>query len=148
MFALKLAEAVGLTVVLSSSSDRELKAVCEQFPEPPVLTVNYAENLNWHEEVLEHTNGVGVDIILENGGPGTLLKSIKCTRRGGIVSQVGYLDRKKFDNAQEIVPTLIDRRIILRFDDLIDSAWAFDNANEALQYLWEGTQVGKVVIQI
>lgn len=36
----------------------------------------------------------------------------------------------------------------IKFDDIIDSIWAFDNADEALQYLWEGKQVGKVVIQI
>ena len=96
MFALKLAKASGLKVFLSSSSDEKLQAVCKQFPEPPILTVNYAKNMNWHEDVLQHTNGVGVDIVLENGGPGTLLRSMKCTRRGGIVSQVGYLDREKF----------------------------------------------------
>ncbi|KAL2048197.1 hypothetical protein N7G274_000108 [Stereocaulon virgatum] len=75
---------------------------------------------------------------------------MNCTRRGGIVSRVGYLDRKKLDDAPEILPTLIDRRIILRginagsktdmddlstaltamkikFDDIIDSTWAFDD---------------------
>jgi len=114
MFALKLAKAAGLKVVLSSSSDQKLKTVCEQFPEPPILTVNYIKTPNWHEDVLKHTGGVGVDIVLENGGSGTLLKSMKCTRRGGIVSQVGYLDQKNFDDALEILPTLIDRRIILR----------------------------------
>ncbi|TVY87609.1 Zinc-type alcohol dehydrogenase-like protein [Lachnellula willkommii] len=187
MFALKLAKAAGLKVILSSSSDEKLKKVCEHFPEPPILTVNYAKNQNWHEDVPRHTNGVGVDIVVEVGGPGTLLKSMKCTRRGGIVSQVGYLDRKKFDDALEILPMLIDRRIILRyvsslgllvladfgdrginggsktdmddlstartatrikFDDIIDSTWAFDKADDALQYLWEGKQVGKVVIKI
>ena len=115
MFALKLARSSGLRVILSSSSDEKLKAICNQFPEPLILTVNYAKSLNWHEDVLKHTNGIGVDIVLENGGPGTLLKSMKCTRRGGIISQVGYLDRKKFDDALEILPTLIDRRIILRY---------------------------------
>ncbi|KAK3691820.1 hypothetical protein LTR37_018419 [Vermiconidia calcicola] len=171
MFALKLAKAAGLRVILSSSSDQKLQTVCEQFPEPPISTVNYATNANWHEDVLRHTDGVGVDIVLENGGPGTLLKSMKCTRRGGIVSQVGYLDRQKFDDALEILPLFIDRRIVLRginagskadmddltaaltatrikFDDIIDSIWAFDKADEALQYVWEGKQVGKVVIQI
>ncbi|KAL8842821.1 MAG: hypothetical protein Q9176_002457 [Flavoplaca citrina] len=154
-----------------SSSDQKLKVVCEQFPEPPILTVNYAKNSNWHEKVLKYTNGVGVDIVIENGGPGTLLKSMKCTRRGGIVSQVGYLNRKRFDDAHEILPTLIDRRVILRginagsksdvddlctaltatqikLDDIIDSTWAFDDADKALQYLWEGKQVGKLVIEI
>ncbi|KAL8832350.1 MAG: hypothetical protein Q9170_004920 [Blastenia crenularia] len=115
MFALKLAKAMALHVVLSSSSDEKFKAVCEQFLEPPISIVNYAKNPDWHEEVLTHTNGIGVDIVLANGGPGTLLKSLKCTRRGGIVSQVGYLDRKEFKDAQDILPTLIDRRIILRY---------------------------------
>ena len=36
----------------------------------------------------------------------------------------------------------------IRFDDIIDSTWAFDKADEALQYLWEGKQMGKIVIQI
>ena len=125
MFALKLAKAAGLKVILSSSSDQKLKTVCEQFPEPPILTVNYAQNPNWHEDVLKHTNGVGVDIVLENGGPGTLLKSMKCTRRGGVVSQVGYLDRKKFDDALEILPTLIDRRIILRYSFFLGMQYRF-----------------------
>lgn len=125
MFALKLAKAAGLKVILSSSSDQKLKTVCQQFPEPPILTVNYAKNPNWHEDVLKHTNGVGVDIVLEIGGPGTLLKSMKCTRRGGLVSQVGYLDRNKFDDALEIVPTLIDRRIILRYSPFLSMQYCF-----------------------
>lgn len=125
MFALKLAKAAGLKVVLSSSSDQKLKTVCKQFPEPPILTVNYAKNPNWHEDVLKHTNGVGVDIVLEIGGPGTLLKSMKCTRRGGIVSQVGYLDRNKFNDALEILPTLIDRRIILRYSPFLSMQYYF-----------------------
>lgn len=125
MFALKLAKAAGLKVILSSSSDQKLKTVCKQFPEPPILTVNYAKNPNWHEDVLKHTNGVGVDIVLEIGGPGTLLKSMKCTRRGGLVSQVGYLDRNKFDDALEIVPTLIDRRIILRYSPFLSMQYCF-----------------------
>lgn len=115
MFALKLAKAMGLKVILSSSSDEKLKSVSERFPEPPIQTVNYSQNPEWHEEVLKLTDGNGVDIVLENGGPGTLLKSMKCTRRGGIVSQVGYLDRQRFDDALEILPTLIDRRVVLRY---------------------------------
>ena len=114
MFALKLARAAGLKVVLTSSSDDKLAGICEQFPEPPILTVNYTKSVNWHEDVLRHTNGAGVDLVLENGGPGTLLRSMKCTRRGGTISQVGYLDRQKFDDALEILPLLIDRRINLR----------------------------------
>ena len=36
----------------------------------------------------------------------------------------------------------------LRFDDIIDSTYRLDEADKALQYLWEGRQVGKLVIKI
>jgi hypothetical protein len=39
---------------------------------------------------------------------------MKCTRRGGTISQVGYLSKQAFDDAAELLPTVIDRRISLR----------------------------------
>lgn len=36
----------------------------------------------------------------------------------------------------------------LKFDDILDSVWPFEKADEALQYLWEGKQVGKLVIKV
>lgn len=36
----------------------------------------------------------------------------------------------------------------IKFDDIIDSTWTFDNADMAIQHIWEGKHVGKVVIQI
>lgn len=114
MFALKLARAAGLKVILSSSSDTKLDRIKQQFSDPPLLTVNYATNSQWHEEVLKLTDGVGVDLVVEIGGTQTLVKSLKCTRRGGTVSQVGYLSKQNLDDLAEFLPTLIDRRIILR----------------------------------
>lgn len=114
MFALKLARAAGLRIVLSSSSDKKLQQMRETFSNPSILTVNYAKNLDWHKEVLELTGGVGVDIVVENGGTGSLVKSMKCTRRGGIVSQVGYLAKQNPLDLAGLVSTIIDRRIILR----------------------------------
>jgi NADPH:quinone reductase-like Zn-dependent oxidoreductase len=64
--------------------------------------------------VLRLTKGVGVDLVIEVGGASTLLKSLKCTRRGGTVSQVGYLSKAGFEDAEELVPLVIDRRVCLR----------------------------------
>jgi NADPH:quinone reductase-like Zn-dependent oxidoreductase len=114
VFALKLARAAGLRVILSSSSDAKLQNMKEKYGSPPLVTVNYAKNPNWHEEVLKLTNGVGVDIVVENGGTGSLVKSMKCTRRGGIISQVGYLGKQNPAELAELIPTIIDRRVILR----------------------------------
>jgi len=114
MFALKLARAAGLKVILTSSSDKKLEDVRKQFPEPPIQTINYAQKPAWHEEVLQLTDGVGVDLVIEVGGTSTLLKSMKCTRRGGTISQVGYLSKQAFNDADELLPTIIDRRIAWR----------------------------------
>jgi NADPH:quinone reductase-like Zn-dependent oxidoreductase len=41
--------------------------------------------------VLRLTNGKGVDQVIENGGSTTLLRSVKSTRLGGLVSLIGFL---------------------------------------------------------
>lgn len=194
-WALKLARASGLKVILTSSSDGKLDKMKKLFGEPEIMTVNYSKTPEWHEEVLRLTDGVGVDLVIENGGASSLVKSTRCTRRGGIVSQVGYLGKQQADDLQELVPTIIDRRVILRyvssphcfwcasqespvdtdgrsrginagppedmedlcaaleatkmqFDDIIDKVYPFDQAEEAVQSLWEGKVVGKVVLRL
>ena len=47
---------------------------------------------------------------------------------------------------QDLVAALEATKI--RFDDIIDSTYPLDDADKALQYLWEGKQVGKIVIKI
>jgi NADPH:quinone reductase-like Zn-dependent oxidoreductase len=114
MLALKLAQASGLRVIMTSSSDAKAKAIQEQFTSTPVHTINYKNNPNWHEAVLRLTEGVGVDLVVENGGTESLTKSIKCTRRGGTVSQVGYLSKQDPADLKELIPLIIDRRVSVR----------------------------------
>ncbi|KAF9887418.1 hypothetical protein FE257_010273 [Aspergillus nanangensis] len=171
MFALKLARAAGLKVILSSSSDEKLQKMRQQFPSPPLLTVNYRLNSQWEEEVLRLTDGVGVDLVVEVGGCQSLVQSMKCTRRGGIVSQVGYLSQQDPSQLAEFLSVLIDRRIVLRginagskhdmddlctaltatridFDDIIDSTEPFEKADQAIEYIWQGKQIGKLVLHV
>lgn len=114
MFALKLARIAGARVILSSSSDEKLAHIRRLYPGPPILTVNYNKNPEWHEEVLRLTHSAGVDLVVENGGTSSLVKSVKCTRRGGVVSQVGYLGQQDPSHLEDLIPTLIDRRVVLR----------------------------------
>lgn len=111
MMALKIARASGCKVILSSSSDEKLKNLSQLYSSPPLLTVNYRTRPDWHEQVLAMTGGIGVDLVLENGGMGSVVQSMKCTRRGGIVSQVGYLGKQNPDDVKELLPILIDRKI-------------------------------------
>ena len=112
--ALKLARASGLKIILTSSSDDKLDKMKKLFGAPEISTINYSKTPDWHEEVLKLTGGVGVDLVVENGGSASLVKSLKCTRRGGIVSQVGYLGKQKPEDLEELVSTIIDRRVVLR----------------------------------
>lgn len=84
------------------------------FGHPEIQTVNYAKIAEWDQEILKLTGGIGVDLVVENGGASSLVKSMKCTRRGGIVSQVGYLGEQNPKDLTDLVSTIIDRRIILR----------------------------------
>uniref|UniRef100_A0A8H7TWJ1 Enoyl reductase (ER) domain-containing protein n=1 Tax=Bionectria ochroleuca TaxID=29856 RepID=A0A8H7TWJ1_BIOOC len=170
-FALKLAQASGLKVILTSSDDEKLQNIKGQFTKPEIQTVNYRKNPEWHEEVLKLTNDVGVDLVVENGGSSSLVKSMLCTRRGGIISQVGYLGGPKPEHLKDFVSTIIDRRLNVRginagskddqdelmaaisavqmtFDEILDSVWSFDKSEEAVEFIWQGKQVGKVVVSL
>ncbi|KID85299.1 Alcohol dehydrogenase superfamily, zinc-type [Metarhizium guizhouense ARSEF 977] len=170
MFALKLARASGLRVILTSSSDDKLRRLKQRLGRPDIDTVNYKTRPDWHEAVLGLTGGVGVDLVVENGG-NSLVQSILCTRRGGTVSQVGYLGGREAAHLEDLIPALIDRRVSVRginagsrddqedlvaaisatkmtFDDIIDSVWPFEKADEAMEYVWQGRQVGKVVVEL
>jgi NADPH:quinone reductase-like Zn-dependent oxidoreductase len=114
VFALKLARAAGLRIILTSSSDKKLEQMKAKYSDPPIMTISYSQMPDWDKEVLELTKGVGVDIVVENGGSSSLVKSMRCTRRGGAVSQVGYLSRQDPNDLRELIPTIIDRRINLR----------------------------------
>ncbi|CAG8930157.1 unnamed protein product [Penicillium salamii] len=165
--ALKLASAAGLRIILTSSSDAKLQQMKEMYPS--ILAVNYSKIPDWDVEVMKLTGGIGVDIVVENGGASSLVKSLKCTRRGGVVSQVGYLSGQDPSHLRELIPTIIDRRINLRginagskhdmedlcaaltaartpLKDLIDRTFAFEEAEEAVEYIWQGKQIGKIVL--
>ncbi|KAK5714326.1 hypothetical protein LTS12_027841 [Elasticomyces elasticus] len=170
-FALKLARASGLRVILTSSSDEKLALIKSQFGQPEIQTINYLTHPDWHQEVLRLTDGIGVDLVVENGGSSSLVQSMQCTRRGGIVSQVGYLGGSKPEYLKEFISTVIDRRLKVRgvnagskddqdelmaaisatqmtFEDILDSVWPFEQAEEAIEFVWQGKQVGKVVLKL
>ena len=114
MMAVKLARAMGCKVILSSSDDGKLERLRERYAVPPLLTVNYKTIEKWDEEVVRLTNGAGVDLVIENGGTSSLIRSLKATKRDGVISQVGYLGKQDPQELAELVPLLIDRKINLR----------------------------------
>jgi NADPH:quinone reductase-like Zn-dependent oxidoreductase len=165
---LQLAKALGLKVVITSSSDAKLERAKQLGAD---YTINYRNTPAWDEEVLRVTDGKGVDIILENGGAHTTSKSFNCIAFGGRIASIGYVSGKtdppedrmninvralmKNFQLEGILNGPRDRlEEVLAFSEekklkpVVDKVFTFDQAKDALDYLWSGSHFGKVVIKV
>lgn len=88
VFAIQLAKAAGARIVATSSSDAKLKRARELGAD---ILINYTSEPNWEKAVMDATGGVGADVVVEVGGPGTLEKSIASVRTNGRVVVIGML---------------------------------------------------------
>jgi NADPH:quinone reductase-like Zn-dependent oxidoreductase len=74
-FGLQLAHAMGVQVVITSSSDAKLERAKN-------LGANSKSTPGWEKAVTEFTGGLGVDHVVEVGGAGTLTRSFGAIRIG------------------------------------------------------------------
>jgi NADPH:quinone reductase-like Zn-dependent oxidoreductase len=88
IFALQLAKLRGLRVLGISSSDAKLERACSLGLDDGF---NYGETSAWDRWVLEQTNSEGVDLVVEVGGVGTLARSLRAVKMGGLIAQIGVL---------------------------------------------------------
>jgi len=88
IFALQFAKLMGATVLgVSSSYEKLQKAVGLGLD----AGLNYQDHPDWDRWVFEQTGGEGADVVVEVGGVGTLGRSLKAIRTGGVIAQVGVL---------------------------------------------------------
>jgi NADPH:quinone reductase-like Zn-dependent oxidoreductase len=88
LFALQFAKLYGLRVIATTSSDQKAKQLQALGADE---VVNYRSNPDWHEAVRKLTGGRGVDYVIEVGGAGTLVNSLKSVAVQGQISWVGVL---------------------------------------------------------
>jgi NADPH:quinone reductase-like Zn-dependent oxidoreductase len=88
IFALQLAKLKGARVLGISSSDAKLQRACSLGLDKGL---DYGETSEWDRWVLEQTNGEGVDLVVEVGGVGTLPRSLRAVKMGGVIAQIGVL---------------------------------------------------------
>jgi NADPH:quinone reductase-like Zn-dependent oxidoreductase len=93
MFGLILCLAAGIKPIMTSSSDAKLAEVKKLgSQENPVLGINYSTHPDWDVEAKKLTDGLGVDVVVNNVGYAAMEKSIEVlVRRHGIISLVGFL---------------------------------------------------------
>lgn len=88
VFALQFAKAAGCDVIATSSSTAKLATLKALGADE---LINYREDVNWGDKVLEITGGRGADVIVEVGGAGTLPQSVRAVTMGGHISMIGVL---------------------------------------------------------
>lgn len=108
--ALMLAKAAGAVTIITSSSDEKLKYVKEKYGAD--YGINYNKTPDWEKEVLKITNGEGVDFVFENGGNGTIEKSILSTKVGGQVCLIGFLGQTK--EFPDVVSLILAKSVSVR----------------------------------
>lgn len=164
LFAVQLAAALGVTVILTSSSDEKL--ACGSRLGATHL-INYRATPEWHAEVARLTCGRGADLVIDLGGPATLAQSVRATRMGGTVAVVGVLGG--FDMAQLPVAEVMLNNIHLvgitvgsvkshaDLCALVDKAtivpqishvFAWEDIPEAVRVMQAGQHIGKIAITI
>ena len=161
IFAVQIAKHFGARVIATSSSDAKIEKVKALGADE---TINYRSTPDWDRAVLDLTDGVGVDHVIEVGGAGTIEKSLASVRVGGTVSLIGALSGGATVNTVPIFMRAIRlqgifigskamfERMLQEFDrariqPAIDRIFSFDEAPNALRYMETGKHFGKIVIE-
>lgn len=164
LFALQFAKAAGATVIATSSSadklDR-LKALGADH------VINYRETEKWGEAALALTRGLGVDHIVEVGGPHTLPQSLAAARTGGHIALIGAVGGFEIDT----MPFAIVQAKRLRIQGVtvgsranqidmiraitangirpvVDRIFSLEQLGDAFRHLKDGDHFGKVCVEI
>jgi NADPH:quinone reductase-like Zn-dependent oxidoreductase len=86
--ALQFARMIGCRVIATSSSDDKLARLESLGAE---VLINYRENPDWGDQVLQATGGQGADLVVEVGGSGTVAQSVRAVAFDGCISMIGVL---------------------------------------------------------
>ena len=123
MFALQFACMLGARPIVISSNDGKLERARSM---GAVGLINYQTTPEWQDKVVELTDGVGVDVVVEVGGAGTLERSVAATRVAGRIALIGVLAGGTMN------PTMMMRKSIRLQGIYVGSHEMFKRMNEAI----------------
>jgi NADPH:quinone reductase-like Zn-dependent oxidoreductase len=163
IFGLQLAKAMGVQVIITSSSDDKLARAKRLGADHGI---NYKTTPDWDKATMELTGGRGVDCVVEVGGAGTIARSFGSIRVGGKISLIGGLSGP----ATELNPGMIlakranvqgisvgstqmfdamNRAILANeIKPVIDRVFGFDEVQAAYKHMASGAHFGKIVISV
>ncbi len=166
-FALLFAKAAGARVIITSSSDEKLERARSLGADD---TINYEQTPDWHEAVLDLTDGRGADCVVEIGGIGTLERSFQAVAPDGKIGLIGVLTgadenpnphllMQRRGHLHGIYVGSIDHPLAsfdamnaaIEVNDItpiVDRTFSLDEVAEAYRYQQQGKHFGKLVITI
>lgn len=173
LIGVSMAKALGASlVVATTTSHQKAAAIVEAGAD---VVVNTREH-RWVGQVLEATDGRGVDVVLDHLGGTPLADSLRGVRIGGRIVNIGRLAGRRSDLALDdlsfrrlhligttfSVRTVEERGAVYsrvreqvlpaveagKIRARIDRVFTLDHVREAQRYLASGAGVGKVVLSI
>lgn len=164
LFALQFAKAAGATVIATSTNAAKLDKLKALGADH---VINSREDAKWGETALALTGGLGVDHIIEVGGPYTLPQSLVAARTGGHIAIIGAVGGFDIDT----IPFAIVQAKRLRLQGVtvgsrndqiemvraveangirpaIDSSFPLERLGDAFRHLQSGSHFGKICISI
>lgn len=163
IFGLQIAKAAGAKVIITSSSDEKLERARKLGAD---AVINYKTTPDWGKAAANLAGNDGVDHVIEVGGAGTFLQSVRACRYGGKIGLIGILSGREVET--EIFPIVHKSATVFgiyvgsreMFEGLnraleqsgvrpmIDKVFPFTSAPEAYEYMASGSHFGKVVIEV
>ncbi len=162
IFALQLAVLAGARVIITSSRDDKLARAMKL---GATDGINYHTTPEWDKRVRELTGGVGVDMVVEVGGAGTLTQSMRAVKSGGQISLIGVLTggagqinplpilmrnirvQGIFVGTREMFEAMNRAISLHKLKPVVDRVFPFSDAVAAFRYMETAAHFGKVAIR-
>ncbi|SHM14322.1 zinc-dependent alcohol dehydrogenase family protein [Mucilaginibacter sp. OK098] len=163
LFSIQFALMAGAEVILLSGSDEKLQRAKQMGVNH---LINYKQFPNWEDEVLNITNGRGVDHVVEVVGSDHINKSIDAVALDGTISIIGLINGLKGNintvkimtkqiklqginvGSKEMFNKMNNALEVNNIHPIIDKTYSFDEAKEALTLLERSSHFGKLCISL
>jgi NADPH:quinone reductase-like Zn-dependent oxidoreductase len=162
MFAFQFAKLFGARTIVTSGSDGKLERIRLAGADE---VINYKQREDWDTVVLDLTDKVGVDHVIEVGGAGTMQRSMRAVRMGGHIAVIGvvaapgqfttvpiFMKALKlqgiFVGSRQMFEAMIKTVAESALQPVIDRVFEFEGVREALEYMKSGAHFGKIVVTI
>ncbi|KAL8725202.1 MAG: hypothetical protein Q9181_006507 [Wetmoreana brouardii] len=166
IFALQFAKAAGARLISTTSSAAKADTLKKLGAD---TVINYKDDPNWGETAQKASpHGLGVDHIVEVGGPKSMAQSLKAIKPEGVVSIIGFLggmskDQPSFleclNNVCTVRGVVVGSRLQFeKMNEAIDASgikpvvddkvFALEELKDAYQYMWDQKHFGKLTVKI